>query len=181
MEHITPQVTKPAELAARTGIGKLRARKKELKAELDSLASHDSTYGASETFEREKELCRELADVIPLIRIHNARKKASRAMADMAAATEAAVDTTLHLDPLFEPPVDITCCVTNCDSDCVTNCTSGCTLACDSDCRTGCTSGCTFGNNGDKTGSYSTLPPTTAQETRGLHQVLAEQVAIEWN
>jgi|GEM_PF-6747103 len=189
MENMTVQLTRPVELTATASIGQLRTRKKQLKAELESLARQSSLFGESAsdagasatTFEREKELCRELADVISLVRTRNARRANARKMPDMFAPIEATIDTAIQIDPFFDAPIEVTSCVTNCDSDCVTNCTDGCTLACDSDCRTGCTSGCTFSQSGNNTGSYVVTPVITADGQTDLRPVPASDFSIEWN
>lgn len=189
MENMTAQLTRPVELTATVSIGQLRARKKQLKAELESLAGPSSSFRESAsyagdsatTFEREKELCRELADVISSIRTRNTRSAKARKPQDVAVSIEVAVDTTIGLDPFFDAPIEVTSCVTNCDSDCVTNCTDGCTLACDSDCRTGCTSGCTFSQSGNNTGSYIVTPMVTADGKTDLQPVPATHFSIEWN
>jgi hypothetical protein len=191
MENMTALLAKPVQLTATVSVMHLRDRKKQLKAELDSLVRQSSALGESAstfhtdasalTFDRERELCCELADVISLIRAQNARKRRSRTKIDMAATIDASIEMTPHIDPFFEAPIDITSCVTNCDSDCVTNCTSGCTLACDSDCRTGCTSGCTFSNSGSNTGSYNMTPMITADGQTDLQSIQANHFSIEWN
>ncbi len=191
MENLTAQLTIPVELTATVSVGQLRNRKKQLKAELDSLvrqssAPEDSVLAlhndaSTSTFDREREVCRELADVISLIRANNNRKRGSKTLIDMAATIDASIEMTPHIDLFFEAPIEITSCVTHCDSDCVTNCTSGCTLACDSDCRTGCTSGCTFSNSGSNTGSYIMTPMITAEGQTVLQSVPANHFSIEWN
>ncbi len=189
MKNMTAQLTRPVEPTATVSVRQLRARKKQLNAELEKLTTQSSSLeesapgaGASAgTFEREREICRELADVISSIRTRNARRAKSRKNQDVAVSIEAAVDTTACLDPFFDAPIEITSCVTNCDSDCVTNCTDGCTLACDSDCRTGCTSGCTFSQSGNNTGSYIVTPMITATGKTELRPVPASHFSIEWN
>lgn len=189
MENMTAQLAKPVEPIATVSIGQLRARKKQLKAELEKLATRSSSLGESAsdgmvsagTFEREREISRELADVISSIRTRNSRSAKSRKRQDVAVSIEVAVDTTIGLDPFFDAPIEVTSCVTNCDSDCVTNCTDGCTLACDSDCRTGCTSGCTFSQSGNNTGSYIVTPIITATGKTELRPVPASHFSIEWN
>lgn len=189
MENMTAQLAKLVEPTATVSVRQLRARKKQLKAELEKLATQSSSLEESAsdagtsagTFEREREICGELADVISSIRTRNSRGAKARKMPDMFVPIEATIDTAIQIDPFFETPIDITSCVTNCDSDCVTNCTDGCTLACDSDCRSGCTSGCTFSQSGNNTGSYIVTPMITATGKTELRPVPASHFSIEWN